>query len=369
MGSGHTAATSSSVFSNSSSQLPSGVHSATGDLSPRLDETLEKIIDVPPEDMDLLYSIHSLDNRIARERLALDSKNRFKSVVDRPLLVVDTGTQNETMEAWFQGVCTYKFLGITRKQIQLAYSDVARFFQNSDIEFHVIKYCVNNPWYEILKALLEASHEIASGLTEGRIVMLQNGGPDHAEVDTIISSLVQLMVDSYYYTIKGFCYLVDKEWFCYGLVCPQGYDSWYTFHAFLHCVVEMMSQQPDMFEFNEQFIIFLEENIYFPPPKNTIGNHHFPAPLLKDIRKNVAIFSNPLYNGKERTQPLRILATGRMEPSPFALIVQERQGIAPSRKKILTRATIREEDEDLEKSESQASEDEVEKKRSNGRRI
>lgn len=46
--------------------------------------------------------------------------------------------------------------------------------------------------------------------------MLQSGGPEAAEIDGILASLVQLMADSRYYTIKGFCYLLDKEWFSYG---------------------------------------------------------------------------------------------------------------------------------------------------------
>lgn len=68
----------------------------------------------------------------------------------------------------------------------------------------------------IIHKLLWEAHQIAKHLSEGRIVILQSGGPENVEVDCILSSLVQLMADSNYYTIKGFCYLIDKEWFCYG---------------------------------------------------------------------------------------------------------------------------------------------------------
>jgi hypothetical protein len=70
----------------------------------------------------------------------------------------------------------------------------------------------------MIERLLREAHNITSLLSEQRIILLESGGPENFEVDCILSSLVQLMADSHYYTIKGFCYLIDKEWFSYGYV-------------------------------------------------------------------------------------------------------------------------------------------------------
>jgi hypothetical protein len=85
-------------------------------------------------------------------------------------------------------------------------------------------------------------------------------------------------------------------------------------------VVEMMRQMPEMFEWNETFITFLEvsfpfplltltlpltltlqENIYFPSKKSILGGRHFPVTVLNEIQRHLAHFSNPVYSGSVRT--------------------------------------------------------------------
>ena len=76
-------------------------------------------------------------------------------------------------------------------------------------------------------------------------------------------SLVQLLLDPYYRTIRGFQTLIQKEWLAFGHKFTQRHGTTpnspqneraVVFLQFLDAVHQMLKQQPSQFEFNSRFL-------------------------------------------------------------------------------------------------------------------
>jgi hypothetical protein len=86
-----------------------------------------------------------------------------------------------------------------------------------------------------------------------------------------LTSLPMLMMDPFYRTYKGFMILVEKEWFSFGhkfadrLGWTEG--GWGdaerspVFHQFLDCVHQCLLQNPDIFEFNQEMLLFIGKHV------------------------------------------------------------------------------------------------------------
>ncbi|KAG0018782.1 hypothetical protein BGZ82_000329 [Podila clonocystis] len=113
-----------------------------------------------------------------------------------------------------------------------------------------------------------------------------------------LTSVAQICLDPYYRTLRGFQVLIEKEWCSFGYkfmdrcghlsndknfvalsatnsaantfanVQNKFYNNKHiretspVFHQFLDCVFQTMSQHPDRFEFNEDFLIQLHYHVY-----------------------------------------------------------------------------------------------------------
>lgn len=81
-----------------------------------------------------------------------------------------------------------------------------------------------------------------------------------------------IMLDAYYRTLKGFEVLIEKEWISFGHQFLQrlGHgddrhsdtDRSPIFQQFIDCVWQIMQQFPNVFEFNENFLITLMDYSY-----------------------------------------------------------------------------------------------------------
>jgi len=83
-----------------------------------------------------------------------------------------------------------------------------------------------------------------------------------------LSSLAQVMLDSYYRTFDGFKVLVEKDWISFGHrftdrlgdpACPSQRSP--VFLQFLECVWQIMLQFPNAFEFNNTYLLTIAEHI------------------------------------------------------------------------------------------------------------
>lgn len=85
-----------------------------------------------------------------------------------------------------------------------------------------------------------------------------------------ISALSQFLLDPYYRTLTGFQVLIEKEWLSFGHMFSTRIGHIRTkqeqqspiFLIFIDCIYQIMQQYPCSVEFNEQFLIFILDNIY-----------------------------------------------------------------------------------------------------------
>ena len=87
-----------------------------------------------------------------------------------------------------------------------------------------------------------------------------------------VCSLVQIILDPYFRTFEGFAVLIEKDWVSFGhqFAVRNGCDcrpekkkeKSPIFIQFLHVVYQIMEQYPNAFEFGENMLLYLSEEIY-----------------------------------------------------------------------------------------------------------
>ncbi|RWS02746.1 myotubularin-related protein 2-like protein, partial [Dinothrombium tinctorium] len=126
-------------------------------------------------------------------------------------------------------------------------------------------------WLEHIRAILAGALKIADKIENSKtsvVVHCSDGWDRTAQ----LTSLTMIMLDSYYRTIKGFEVLIEKEWVSFGHKFAQrvGHgddrhqdaDRSPVFLQFIDCVWQMTKQFPSAFEFNENFLITILDNLY-----------------------------------------------------------------------------------------------------------
>ncbi|XP_029980045.1 myotubularin-related protein 10 isoform X2 [Sphaeramia orbicularis] len=155
----------------------------------------------------------------------------------------------------------------------------------------------NSRWLEYVRAFLKHSAEVVYHL-DGKNTSVVLAEEEDRDLNCIVSSLVQLMLDPHYRSLIGFQSLVQKEWVmaghrfldrCNHLKKSDKEES-PLFTLFLDCVWQMMNQYPAAFEFTEAYLTVLTDSMWIPlfstflfnSPKQR--NQH-----LADFAKNKAI--------------------------------------------------------------------------------
>uniref|UniRef100_A0AAQ6A5I5 Myotubularin phosphatase domain-containing protein n=1 Tax=Amphiprion ocellaris TaxID=80972 RepID=A0AAQ6A5I5_AMPOC len=155
----------------------------------------------------------------------------------------------------------------------------------------------NSRWLEYVRAFLKHSAEIVYYL-EGKNVSVILQEEEDRDLNCVVSSLVQLMLDPHYRSLIGFQSLVQKEWVmaghrfldrCNHLKKNYKEES-PLFMLFLDCVWQMMNQYPAAFEFTEAYLTVLSDSMWIP----LFSTFLFSSPKqraqhLMDFAKNKAI--------------------------------------------------------------------------------
>ncbi|KAF6722677.1 Myotubularin-related protein 10 [Oryzias melastigma] len=155
----------------------------------------------------------------------------------------------------------------------------------------------NSRWLDYVRVFLRQSAEIVY-LLEGKNVSVILQEEEDRDLNCIVSSLVQLMLDPHYRSITGFQCLVQKEWVMAGHrfldrcnhLKKNDREECPLFTLFLDCVWQMMNQYPAAFEFTEAYLTVLSDSMWIP----LFSTFLFNSPkqrtqLLTDFAKNKAI--------------------------------------------------------------------------------
>ncbi|EDV29518.1 uncharacterized protein TRIADDRAFT_51955 [Trichoplax adhaerens] len=116
-------------------------------------------------------------------------------------------------------------------------------------------------WLQYLKSILKGATMIAQRISQRHICALVHCS-DGWDRTAQLTSLAQLMLDSYYRTIDGFIVLIEKEWLSFGHKFGDRINNPVltnqrspVFLQFLDCAWQMLQQFPRAFEFNSDFLL------------------------------------------------------------------------------------------------------------------
>ncbi|KAM4593130.1 myotubularin-related protein 10 isoform 1-T3 [Odontesthes bonariensis] len=155
----------------------------------------------------------------------------------------------------------------------------------------------NSRWLEYIRAFLKQSAETVY-LLDGKNASVILQEEEDRDLNCVVSSLVQLMLDPHYRSLIGFQCLVQKEWVmaghrfldrCNHLKKNYKEES-PLFTLFLDCVWQMINQYPAAFEFTEAYLTILSDSMWNP----LFSTFLFSSPkqraqFLNDFAKNKAI--------------------------------------------------------------------------------
>jgi len=126
----------------------------------------------------------------------------------------------------------------------------------------------NTGWFNFIYLLLRNAEEISQLIQENNSVLIHCS--DGWDRTSQLSSLAQILLDPFYRTINGFALLIEKDWLSFGhqfalrngLMKKGGSDDQTSpiFLQFLDAVHQLWLQNPNSFEFNEKFLLFLAKN-------------------------------------------------------------------------------------------------------------
>jgi len=167
-------------------------------------------------------------------------------------------------------------------------------------------------WLHHIQQVLVAATRIAAQVASGVSCLVHcSDGWDRTPQ---ITALVQMLLDPFYRTIDGFAVLVEKEWLSFGHKfthrCGIGRAEYSEcspiFMQFLDCIWQISLQFPGAFEFNEDFLIDVADELYFCRCGTFLGNtererleQHLPDRTLSLwtlLAPKRAQYLNPVYS-------------------------------------------------------------------------
>uniref|UniRef100_A0A0N4ZN49 Myotubularin phosphatase domain-containing protein n=1 Tax=Parastrongyloides trichosuri TaxID=131310 RepID=A0A0N4ZN49_PARTI len=137
-------------------------------------------------------------------------------------------------------------------------------------------------WHKHLKAILDCSIFIKNSIIKGVSCLVQCTNGWDRTIQT--ATLAQLMLDPFYRTLEGFQVLIEKDWLGFGhkfsdrcghvtaINQEMKMEVSPIFTLFLDCTHQIMRQNPRAFEFNERWLIEINEYVYSCEFGTFIGN-------------------------------------------------------------------------------------------------
>eukprot|EP01029_Cantina_marsupialis_P015232 TRINITY_DN33306_c0_g2_i1.p1 TRINITY_DN33306_c0_g2~~TRINITY_DN33306_c0_g2_i1.p1 ORF type:complete len:794 (-),score=183.02 TRINITY_DN33306_c0_g2_i1:215-2596(-) len=181
-------------------------------------------------------------------------------------------------------------------------------------------------WLRHIQALLRAGAHVARLTEDGHSSLVHCSDGWDRTPQTL--SIAQILLDGYYRTKRGFEILIEKDWVSFGhcfrkrtgIECrdPFASDNMSPiFLQFLDVVHQLIHQFPDCFEFNDEYLLQLMEQVFSGESGTFLGDCErqreachvrelsLSAWALLQGHPDYQSFRNPLYDSKTAKRVLR----------------------------------------------------------------
>ncbi|OCT67441.1 myotubularin-related protein 8 [Xenopus laevis] len=169
----------------------------------------------------------------------------------------------------------------------------------------------NSGWLRHIKAVMDAGVFLAKAVEDENASVLVHCS-DGWDRTAQVCSLASILLDPFYRTVKGFMFLVEKEWISLGHkftqrcghldVDPKEVSPVFT--QFIECVWHLTEQFPCAFEFNERFLLEIHDHIFSCQFGNFLGNSQKEREELKIFERTHSLWPFLLHRKQEFVNPL-----------------------------------------------------------------
>lgn len=239
----------------------------------------------------------------------VDTRPKINAMVNR---AAGKGYENE---AFYENI-KFQFSGIgnirvMRKSLQKL---VETCEQNTPTMSSFLSGLESSGWLKHIKTILDTSWWIANAVDSGVSVCVHCS--DGWDRTAQVCSLAAVLLDPHYRTINGYQALIEKDWLTFGhkftarcghIACDSRERS-PVFTQLLDCSWQLLRQTPEAFQFNERFLLTLQDHAHACQYGTFVGNCQKDR---RDLRLSERTFSlwgymanhlneykNPLYNPK-----------------------------------------------------------------------
>ncbi|GAB5369862.1 hypothetical protein AAMO2058_001443100 [Amorphochlora amoebiformis] len=183
---------------------------------------------------------------------------------------------NKVMGKGFEDVSRYKgaeieFLGIDNiHKIRQAFNRALEACRTNDA-YHYHSKLADSRWVYYVSLIVGSAGKIAKimAIDGASVIVHCSDGWDRTAQ---LTSLIEILIDPYFRTRKGFAVVVEKEWLSFGHKFAQRHGHGCAKHQdeqrspiflqFLDCVWQLIRQFPLSFEFNEKFLLAVANHAY-----------------------------------------------------------------------------------------------------------
>lgn len=122
---------------------------------------------------------------------------------------------------------------------------------------------------------------------------------DGQDMCALIVSLVELMLDPYYRTVAGFAFVVEREWLLHGssIGWKRKRSKWSDelklcapFVVFIDCVWQLWGHDPQLFQFNEEYLLCLLSNLHSARFGTFLASSEYERQKYKLTRRSFSIW-------------------------------------------------------------------------------
>ncbi|KAJ8960603.1 hypothetical protein NQ318_013894 [Aromia moschata] len=209
---------------------------------------------------------------------------------------------------------------------ELCTPENARTFKSQDFKFYGLLDATK--WLTHVSTCLTRAWEAAERISvcESTVVLQEGNGQD---LNCVVSSLTQLMLDPFFRTKYGFQSLVQKDWVALGhpfanrlghILCKE-VEASPIFLLFLDCVWQLLQQFPTAFQISETYLTTLWDSAHISVFDTFLFNCHHqrfmaevgsanshPPLVLRSVwdwreqfsERDIGLFCNPLYDDSYR---------------------------------------------------------------------